>query len=1138
MFSKFFQRNTAQQQSPPPQQQQPPQPQPQPPPPPAEVQDNVSKGVLTPKDINPRIALHYGIPSTASILAFDHIQSLLAIGTLDGRIKVIGGNNIEGLLVSPKQLPFKYLEFLQNQGFLVSVSNENEIQVWDLEQRQIASSLQLESNITAFSVISCSSYMYVGDEYGMVYVLKYDAEEVKLVPMPYHVPADVAADASGMSSPKNRSVVGVLPQPSSQGNKVLIAYEDGLIIIWSVSEDKVVLVKGNKDLELKCKITTDSHKDTRPELSDDISDYQPLEKEIAALCWASTDGSVLAVGYVDGDILLWNLSSTTSAKDMHAEKSSNDVVKLLLSTGDRRLPVIVLHWSAHRSHNDCHGCLFVYGGDAIGSEEALTILSLDWSSGIESLKCTRRVDLTLNGSFADMVLLPSSGVMGTSSTMILTNPGQLNLYNDAGLSSSISLVEKRNYVSSMQYPMVIPTIEPQLTLAKLGLVFRDGKFSKALSEEISSRKLQATHCPRSTNWPLTGGVPSQLHDAEKYQVERLYIAGYKDGTVKIWDATYPTFALIYVLGPEVKGINVADADANASVSALEFCSDTLSLAIGNERGMVRLYKLVRSADEMTLKFVTGTEKEGIALFYTLDQGDGPQCTAVFSFLSSPIYALQFANFGTRLAVGFHCAQVALLDTSTSSVLFLTDSLSGSNSPVTSLTVKLFSESSDLINNREDTESKTMEDHVRLEVFVMTKDAHTVVIDGNTGGILCSQSIKSEKELTSPSLYIIGDDMISEMSSGKHVSNSSQKSEPKSKPVPDVACSESAPLKVDHEASAKASHFKQRVKNFLLLFCCEDALDLYSLNEVDINPIRKVNLMKPCCWSTQFKKDDKDCGVILLYQTGDIEIRSLPDLEVVGESSLMSILRWNFKTNMEKTICSSENAHIILVNGCEFAAISLLACENDFRIPESLPSLHDKLLTATADATISLSPNQKLTQGASSGILGGLIKGFQGSMAEHDVDLFEVCKNNFAHLESIFSSPPFLKPSIDLVDDQKVVELRIDDIDIDEPLFVLSSSEMMSKNDTKDRGTERERLFEGASTDSQPKLRTADEIKAKYRKEDVSAVAARAKDKLIQRQEKLERLSERTAELQSGAENFASMANELAKQMEKRKWWNI
>ncbi|KAJ6317798.1 hypothetical protein OIU76_013357 [Salix suchowensis] len=495
-------------------------------------------------------------------------------------------------------------------------------------------------------------------------------------------------------------------------------------------------------------------------------------------------------------------------------------------------------------------------------------------------------------------------------------------------------------------------------------------------------------------------------------------------------------------------------------------------------------------------------------FYTLDQGDGPQCTAVFSFLSSPINAMQFANSGTRLAVGFHCARVAMLDTSTSTVLFLTDSLSGSSLPLKSLAV--FSNSFDLINNSEDTESTILEDHVRLKVFAMTKDACIVVIDGNTGSILCSQSIKSATELTSPSIYIIeGGSYISEMSSGKHLSVSSQKSETK----------------------------KQREENFLLLFCCEKALHLHSLNEVDSDPIQKVNLMKPCCWSAPFKKDDKECGIILLYQTGDIEIRSLPDLEVVGESSLMSILRWNFKTNMEKTICPSENAQIILVNGCEFAAISLLTCENDFRIPESLPCLHDNLLAAAADATISLSPNQKITQGASSGILDGLIKGFPGSKAEHHVDHLEVCKNDYAHLESIFSSPPFSKPSIDLAYEQKVVELSIDDIDIDEPLFVSPSSEM-KKNDTKDKGTERERLFEGASTDSQPKLRTADEIKAKYRKEDASAAAARAKDKLIQRQEKLERLSERTAELQSGAENFASMAHELAKQMEKRKWWNI
>lgn len=41
-------------------------------------------------------------------------------------------------------------------------------------------------------------------------------------------------------------------------------------------------------------------------------------------------------------------------------------------------------------------------------------------------------------------------------------------------------------------------------------------------------------------------------------------------------------------------------------------------------------------------------------------------------------------------------------------------------------------------------------------------------------------------------------------------------------------------------------------------------------------------------------------------------RSLPTLEVLRESSLMSILRWNFKTNMEKTMFSSDNGQIMLV----------------------------------------------------------------------------------------------------------------------------------------------------------------------------------------------------------------------------------
>lgn len=48
-------------------------------------------------------------------------------------------------------------------------------------------------------------------------------------------------------------------------------------------------------------------------------------------------------------------------------------------------------------------------------------------------------------------------------------------------------------------------------------------------------------------------------------------------------------------------------------------------------------------------------------------------------------------------------------------------------------------------------------------------------------------------------------------------------------------------------------------------------------------------------------------------SGDFMLRrSLPDLKVVGETSLMSILRWSFKTNMDKTMSSSHTGQISLV----------------------------------------------------------------------------------------------------------------------------------------------------------------------------------------------------------------------------------
>lgn len=65
---------------------------------------------------------------------------------------------------------------------------------------------------------------------------------------------------------------------------------------------------------------------------------------------------------------------------------------------------------------------------------------------------------------------------------VLTNPGQLNLYDDDCLSSLMSQLEKKTSVPTMQYPMVIPALEPYMTTARFGVVSQDVKSFRALSE--------------------------------------------------------------------------------------------------------------------------------------------------------------------------------------------------------------------------------------------------------------------------------------------------------------------------------------------------------------------------------------------------------------------------------------------------------------------------------------------------------------------------------------------------------------------------------------------------------------------------------------------------------------------------------
>ena len=104
------------------------------------------------------------------------------------------------------------------------------------------------------------------------------------------------------------------PPPS----RVLLAYANGICILWDFHDLKVLAVRGGSDMQ-RTKLQEDGDRLAalqngrrglpQADGEDEEDDDEDAEEspEISCVCWACPVGSVFAVGYTDGDIALWAL---------------------------------------------------------------------------------------------------------------------------------------------------------------------------------------------------------------------------------------------------------------------------------------------------------------------------------------------------------------------------------------------------------------------------------------------------------------------------------------------------------------------------------------------------------------------------------------------------------------------------------------------------------------------------------------------------------------------------------------------------------------------------------------------------------------------------------------------------------------
>ena len=111
----------------------------------------------------------YGINSQVSAIAYDPIQSLLAVGTSEskfgsGQIYVFGQKRVQLVLRLPRKASVKTLQFCSDK--LLSIDSKNDLCVFSLEATRIITSYAPPGAITAIATDPMLDYALIGLQNG------------------------------------------------------------------------------------------------------------------------------------------------------------------------------------------------------------------------------------------------------------------------------------------------------------------------------------------------------------------------------------------------------------------------------------------------------------------------------------------------------------------------------------------------------------------------------------------------------------------------------------------------------------------------------------------------------------------------------------------------------------------------------------------------------------------------------------------------------------------------------------------------------------------------------------------------------------------------------------------------------------
>ncbi|KAK7152602.1 hypothetical protein R3I93_010734 [Phoxinus phoxinus] len=178
--------------------------------------------------------LRHGFPYQPSSMAFDPVQKILAVGTQSGALRLFGRAGVECYCQHESGSAVIQLEFLVNEGALVSALADDSIHLWNLRQKLPAILHSLKFNrerITFCHLPFQSKWLYVGTERGNIHIVNVESFTLS----GYVIMWNKAIELSSKSHPG--PVVHISDNPMDEG-KLLIGFECGIVVLWDLKSKK------------------------------------------------------------------------------------------------------------------------------------------------------------------------------------------------------------------------------------------------------------------------------------------------------------------------------------------------------------------------------------------------------------------------------------------------------------------------------------------------------------------------------------------------------------------------------------------------------------------------------------------------------------------------------------------------------------------------------------------------------------------------------------------------------------------------------------------------------------------------------------------------------------------------------------